>query len=111
MTLIHPREYIPCYLSWQEFDPEEFYHLLEAAEGQARQTISAAIPQYIIGKLGLDRDPLEALGSDVSSVDSGRPDTPETDSDVSHTQINLVYAIFAIVHMLIDLRKDPVWDS
>ena len=42
----------------QEFDPEEFYHLLEAAEGQAKQVIKADIPQYIINKLGLNRDPL-----------------------------------------------------
>lgn len=44
---------------WQEFDPEEFYHLLEAAEGQAKETTKADIPQYIIAKLGLNRDPLE----------------------------------------------------
>ena len=42
----------------QEFDPEEFYHLLEAAEGQAKQSIKTDIPQYIISKLGLNRDPL-----------------------------------------------------
>lgn len=45
----------------QEFDPEEFYHLLEAAEGQARegQGIKTDLPQYIIGQLGLAKDPLE----------------------------------------------------
>ena len=32
--------------------------LLEAAEGQAKQTIKADIPQYIISKLGLAGDPL-----------------------------------------------------
>uniref|UniRef100_A0A8C0KG71 non-specific serine/threonine protein kinase n=1 Tax=Canis lupus dingo TaxID=286419 RepID=A0A8C0KG71_CANLU len=44
-----------------EFDPEEFYHLLEAAEGQARegQGIKTDLPQYIIGQLGLAKDPLE----------------------------------------------------
>lgn len=43
-----------------EFDPEEFYHLLEQAEGQAKtsQGIKADIPQYIIAKLGLNRDPI-----------------------------------------------------
>lgn len=43
-----------------EFDPEEFYHLLEQAEGQAKfcQGIKADIPQYIINKLGLNRDPM-----------------------------------------------------
>ena len=39
-----------------EFDPEEFYHLLEAAEGQARSLIKADIPKYIIGKLGMTKD-------------------------------------------------------
>jgi microtubule-associated serine/threonine kinase len=36
--------------------------LLEAAEGQAKQTIKADIPQYIISKLGLARDPLSGIG-------------------------------------------------
>lgn len=40
----------------QEFDPEEFYRLLEAAEGQAKQTIKTDIPQYIVNKLGLNRE-------------------------------------------------------
>lgn len=37
-----------------EFDPEEFYHFLEAAEGEVKgvQGIKADIPQYIIQKLG-----------------------------------------------------------
>lgn len=47
--------------SSQEFDPEEFYHLLEAAEGHAKvgQGIKTDIPRYIISQLGLTRDPLE----------------------------------------------------
>lgn len=45
----------------QEFDPEEFYQRLEAAEGQAKvgQGIKTDIPRYIISQLGLTRDPLE----------------------------------------------------
>lgn len=45
----------------KEFDPEEFYHLLEAAEGHAKegQGIKSDIPRYIISQLGLTRDPLE----------------------------------------------------
>lgn len=45
----------------QEFDPEEFYHLLEAAEGHAKvgQGIKTDIPRYIISQLGLARDPFE----------------------------------------------------
>lgn len=47
----------------QEFDPEEFYHLLEAAEGHAKegQGIKTDIPRYIISQLGLTRDPLEGV--------------------------------------------------
>lgn len=50
-----------------EFDPEEFYHLLEAAEGQAKnlQGIKADIPQYIIHKLGLNRDPIAELQQEL----------------------------------------------
>lgn len=48
----------------QEFDPEEFYHLLEAAEGQARedQGVKTDLPRYIIRQLGLAKDPLEGVG-------------------------------------------------
>uniref|UniRef100_A0A3Q3DQA6 non-specific serine/threonine protein kinase n=1 Tax=Hippocampus comes TaxID=109280 RepID=A0A3Q3DQA6_HIPCM len=44
-----------------EFDPEEFYQRLETAEGQAKvsQGIKTDIPRYIVGQLGLTRDPLE----------------------------------------------------
>ena len=54
-----------------EFDPEEFYQLLEAAEGQARvKCPSGAVPQYIINKLGLNRDPLAELQEDLSQLDA-----------------------------------------
>ncbi|XP_022531570.2 microtubule-associated serine/threonine-protein kinase 2 isoform X3 [Astyanax mexicanus] len=63
-----------------EFDPEEFYHLLEAAEGHAKegQGIKSDIPRYIISQLGLTRDPLEEMAQ-LSSYDSGNPETPETE--------------------------------
>ncbi|XP_054590443.1 microtubule-associated serine/threonine-protein kinase 2 isoform X4 [Nothobranchius furzeri] len=66
-----------------EFDPEEFYHLLEAAEGHAKegQGIKCDIPRYIISQLGLTRDPLEEM-TQLSSYDSGNPETPETDDSV-----------------------------
>lgn len=44
-----------------EFDPEEFYRLLEAAEDQAKSHIASDLPIYIITKLGLNRDPLADL--------------------------------------------------
>ncbi|XP_023711287.1 microtubule-associated serine/threonine-protein kinase 3 isoform X7 [Cryptotermes secundus] len=55
-----------------EFDPEEFYHLLEQAEGQAKtsQGIKADIPQYIITKLGLNRDPIAELQEDLSQLET-----------------------------------------
>merc|ERR1719474_1408761 len=54
-----------------EFDPEEFYQLLGAAEGQARvKCPSGAVPQYIINKLGLNRDPLAELQEDLSQLDA-----------------------------------------
>lgn len=53
-----------------EFDPEEFYHLLEAAEGQAKsvQGIKADIPRYIIHKLGLNRDPIAELQQELQDT-------------------------------------------
>ncbi|XP_048198523.1 microtubule-associated serine/threonine-protein kinase 3 isoform X1 [Perognathus longimembris pacificus] len=62
-----------------EFDPEEFYHLLEAAEGQARdgQGIKTDLPQYIIGQLGLAKDPLEEIVP-LSDLDEGQPPASES---------------------------------
>ncbi|KAM7143654.1 microtubule-associated serine/threonine-protein kinase 3 isoform 6-T6 [Molossus nigricans] len=63
-----------------EFDPEEFYHLLEAAEGQARegQGIKTDLPQYIIGQLGLAKDPLEEMVPLSHLNDRGQPPAPES---------------------------------
>ncbi|XP_047434767.1 microtubule-associated serine/threonine-protein kinase 1 isoform X1 [Mugil cephalus] len=63
-----------------EFNPEEFYHLLEAAEDHAKegQLMKADIPRYIISQLGLTRDPLEEIVG-LDSYDSEGPHTPETD--------------------------------
>uniref|UniRef100_A0A8C1V4J7 non-specific serine/threonine protein kinase n=1 Tax=Cyprinus carpio TaxID=7962 RepID=A0A8C1V4J7_CYPCA len=70
-----------------EFDPEEFYHLLEAAEGHAKegQGIKSDIPRYIISQLGLTRDPLEEMAH-LSSYDSSNPETPETETDSTDPQ-------------------------
>ncbi|XP_018609053.1 microtubule-associated serine/threonine-protein kinase 2-like isoform X3 [Scleropages formosus] len=76
IVIARPARLLECL----EFDPEEFYHLLEAAEGHAKagQGIKSDIPRYIISQLGLTRDPLEEMAQ-LSSYDSGHPDTPETD--------------------------------
>ncbi|XP_060089090.1 microtubule-associated serine/threonine-protein kinase 3 [Heteronotia binoei] len=69
-----------------EFDPEEFYHLLEEAEGHAKvgQGIKTDIPRYIISQLGLARDPLEEmvrLGHTEGSSPTGLQEGPEVRED------------------------------
>ncbi|XP_053153829.1 microtubule-associated serine/threonine-protein kinase 3 isoform X2 [Hemicordylus capensis] len=61
-----------------EFDPEEFYHLLEAAEGHAKvgQGVKTDIPRYIISQLGLAKDPLEEMVH-LDQVHGGSPAGPE----------------------------------
>ncbi|CAL9693484.1 unnamed protein product [Knipowitschia caucasica] len=63
-----------------EFNPEEFYHLLEAAEDHAKEghLMKTDIPRYIINQLGLTRDPIEEMVN-LDSYDSEGPVTPETD--------------------------------
>ncbi|XP_029996067.1 microtubule-associated serine/threonine-protein kinase 1 isoform X2 [Sphaeramia orbicularis] len=63
-----------------EFNPEEFYHLLEAAEDHAKEghLMKTDIPRYIINQLGLTRDPIEEMVN-LDSYDSEGPLTPETD--------------------------------
>ncbi|XP_077413356.1 microtubule-associated serine/threonine-protein kinase 1-like isoform X2 [Vanacampus margaritifer] len=63
-----------------EFNPEEFYHLLEAAEDVAKEghLMKTDIPRYIVSQLGLTRDPIEDMVN-LDSYDSEGPLTPETD--------------------------------
>lgn len=63
MIISRPARLLECL----EFDPEEFYHFLEAAEGQVKgfQGIKTDIPQYIIQKLGLNRDPIAELQQEL----------------------------------------------
>ncbi|XP_061594514.1 microtubule-associated serine/threonine-protein kinase 3 isoform X2 [Cololabis saira] len=77
MVISRPARLLECL----EFDPEEFYHLLEAAEGHAKagQGIKTDIPRYIISQLGLTRDLLEDMVQleqfDASPSVSVEPDT------------------------------------
>lgn len=59
LVISRPARLLECL----EFDPEEFYHLLEQAEGQAKVNagIKTDIPQYIITKLSLNRDPISGI--------------------------------------------------
>ncbi|XP_061457438.1 microtubule-associated serine/threonine-protein kinase 3 isoform X2 [Rhineura floridana] len=70
-----------------EFDPEGFYHLLEAAEGHAKvgQGIKTDIPRYIISQLGLAKDPLEEIVQ-LDQVDCSCPAGPEHQGDLSENR-------------------------
>ncbi|KAM9719945.1 microtubule-associated serine/threonine-protein kinase 3 isoform 3-T3 [Menidia menidia] len=72
-----------------EFDPEEFYQRLEAAEGQAKvgQVIKTDIPRYIISQLGLNRDPLEEVAHLEQTSPSQRAASRESDDSVEITSI------------------------
>ncbi|KAG2466586.1 MAST4 kinase, partial [Polypterus senegalus] len=85
IAIARPARLLECL----EFDPEEFYHLLEAAEGHAKegQGIKTDIPRYIISQLGLTRDPLEEIAQ-LASYDSGTAETPETDESVSSQSLS-----------------------
>ncbi|CAL1592613.1 unnamed protein product [Knipowitschia caucasica] len=66
-----------------EFNPEEFYHLLEAAEGHAKvgQGIKTDIPRYIINQLGLTRDPLEEIQLEQFDMSPTASTEPEPNSE------------------------------
>jgi len=66
-----------------EFDPQEFYELLEAAEGQAKAmpVIKADIPQYIIHKLGLNRDPIAELQQELRETQQMCSEQVTVDAD------------------------------
>nr|XP_012234799.1 PREDICTED: microtubule-associated serine/threonine-protein kinase 3 isoform X1 [Linepithema humile]XP_012234800.1 PREDICTED: microtubule-associated serine/threonine-protein kinase 3 isoform X1 [Linepithema humile] len=67
LVISRPARLLECL----EFDPEEFYHLLEQAEGQAKINagIKTDIPQYIITKLSLNRDPISELQEDLNKLE------------------------------------------
>ncbi|KAJ8253988.1 hypothetical protein COCON_G00206000, partial [Conger conger] len=71
-----------------EFNPEEFYHLLEAAEDHAKEghLMKTDIPRYIFSQLGLTRHPLEEMVN-LDSYDSEGSHTPETDDSAEGSKI------------------------
>ncbi|XP_041967712.1 microtubule-associated serine/threonine-protein kinase 3 isoform X7 [Alosa sapidissima] len=73
-----------------EFDPEEFYHLLEAAEGHAKvgQGIKTDIPRYIINQLGLNRDPLDGMVQ-LDQYDSIDPIAVESEETTEQNRLLL----------------------
>uniref|UniRef100_A0A8C8IB70 non-specific serine/threonine protein kinase n=1 Tax=Oncorhynchus tshawytscha TaxID=74940 RepID=A0A8C8IB70_ONCTS len=79
-----------------EFNPEEFYHLLEAAEDHAKEghLMKTDIPRYIISQLGLTRDPIEEMVN-LDSYDSEGPLTPETDDSTEVRTLSLLHLFSA----------------
>ncbi|OQV13648.1 Microtubule-associated serine/threonine-protein kinase 1 [Hypsibius exemplaris] len=63
LIIARPARLLECL----EFNPVEFYTLLEAAEGQVKDKtdIRSDIPQYIITKLGLNRDRITELRKEL----------------------------------------------
>uniref|UniRef100_A0A8C4YQ08 non-specific serine/threonine protein kinase n=1 Tax=Gopherus evgoodei TaxID=1825980 RepID=A0A8C4YQ08_9SAUR len=97
IVIARPARLLECL----EFDPEEFYYLLEAAEGHAKEghVIKTDIPRYIISQLGLNKDPLEEIAQ-LANYDSGTAETPETDESVSssNTSVTLRRKPREIIH-------------
>ncbi|XP_069505349.1 microtubule-associated serine/threonine-protein kinase 3 isoform X2 [Ambystoma mexicanum] len=76
IVIARPARLLECL----EFDPEEFFHLLEAAEGQAKVghgIKTDSIPRYIISQLGLNKDPLEEMVQFDDFYDSETSFPPE----------------------------------
>lgn len=56
-----------------EFDPEQFYKLLEATEDQVKGHVTNDLPIYVITKLGINnRDPLADIQQQHESGGGGR---------------------------------------
>ncbi|XP_027490775.1 microtubule-associated serine/threonine-protein kinase 4 isoform X2 [Corapipo altera] len=86
IVIARPARLLECL----EFDPEEFYYLLEAAEGHAKegQGIKTDIPRYIISQLGLNKDPLEEIAQ-LANCESGTAETLEVDESVNSSNTSL----------------------
>ncbi|KAL3090393.1 hypothetical protein niasHS_006845 [Heterodera schachtii] len=74
-----------------EFDPDEFYQLLEEAEGAVRVQLGAGsarvpdLPQYIVSKLGLNKNIHQLMEDDQTAMDLG--EEAEAISDKRMTEI------------------------
>ncbi|XP_056426321.1 microtubule-associated serine/threonine-protein kinase 1 isoform X2 [Hyla sarda] len=63
-----------------EFNPEEFYHLLEAAEDQVKEgNLKKDIPKYILRQLGLTRDPYpDVAAEEPLTLETHTPESEDT---------------------------------
>lgn len=83
-----------------EFNPEEFYRFLEAAEGKVREQVGIRtdIARYIIDQLGINRHPLQTElekfnaedGSDITLVSQVlKESTSKTESDTVKSNLEM----------------------
>ncbi|VDP68358.1 unnamed protein product [Echinostoma caproni] len=115
LIIARPARLLECL----EFDPCEFYQMLEVAEDQVRRhasstsIVTADVPLYIISKLGLNKSALTSIGSDSShSADWGgrhsvtRPCVPprppcEADFEIIKLVSNGAYgAVYLVRHRI-----------
>ncbi|EJW81283.1 AGC/MAST/MAST protein kinase, partial [Wuchereria bancrofti] len=67
MIISRPARILECL----EFDPDQFYHLLQETEGAVREQLGAGnarvpdLPQYIISKLGLNKNLMSESAVDI----------------------------------------------
>ncbi|XP_039269021.2 microtubule-associated serine/threonine-protein kinase 3-like isoform X2 [Styela clava] len=76
MIVARPARLLECL----EFNPEEFYLLLESAEFVAKEgkhCIETDIPRYIVQQLGLNKDPVE----EMKSLSKHKSSSSESESD------------------------------
>ncbi|VDK61618.1 unnamed protein product [Onchocerca ochengi] len=80
MIISRPARILECL----EFDPDQFYHLLEETEGAVREQLGAGnarvpdLPQYIISKLGLNKNLMSDSTIDLSEGKQGSLFNDET---------------------------------
>ncbi|EFO21008.2 AGC/MAST/MAST protein kinase [Loa loa] len=73
MIISRPARILECL----EFDPDQFYHLLQETEGAVREQLGAGnarvpdLPQYIISKLGLNKNLMSESAVDISKGAQG----------------------------------------
>lgn len=85
-----------------EFDPAEFYKLLEAAEDQAKSQIASDLPIYIITKLGLNRDPLSDLQQNNSDEVKDEKCLSKCDIDPNIINLNERFVVSNLLLSFVD---------
>lgn len=59
LVVLHVERLLECI----EFNPLEFFQMIDEAEQQARQEAIKDVPKYILSKLGIGKDPFEKFNN------------------------------------------------